>query len=375
MTNSNPQATSRMDEYHNTMDSLKFSDEAKGRMAARLAEAATREEAGPAAPAAARRKRRLPFAAAVAGIALALAVGGVAYATGGLVSLDQFAGHLFDGEAKVEVVNKVGHPVGVASSDNGVTVSADAIIGDRRNVAVIFSISKDDGSAFEGIETVGDGLLSLGFAKEDVAVSMPLLTPYGMAGQAYFYDEDPTDNAIQYVTMSSYLDLDDDFSLVGRTMTVKLGNLRSYAEGYEEPPTVAEGSWKLTIPLEYEDASVALQAGQSFDLNGMDATIDSLTISPIGLNMSYTAHDDRTFEPQESGQESKANAALRSELLTPSYTIGMKDGSSFELENRGGGLANPGEGGASCEQGVFFNHIIDLEDVASVTVGGTTIEL
>lgn len=43
------------------------------------------------------------------------------------------------------------------------TVSADAIIGDARNYMIVYSISKDDGTAFEGIEPLENGVIPLMF--------------------------------------------------------------------------------------------------------------------------------------------------------------------------------------------------------------------
>ncbi len=374
MTDTTNQTTPRMDDYRSSIDNLQFSDEAKERMTARLATEAASAQATSATTARRPRRQRLPIAAAAAGIALALTAGSIAYASGSLVSLTQFVNHLFGQEAQVEVVDKVGHPVGVATSSDGVTVTADAIIGDRRNVAVIFSVAKDDGSAFEGIETVGDNLLSMGFEENDASIGMPLFT--GSNGSSYFYDEDPSDNAIQMVVTRSYLGEDADTSLIGRDMSVHLEKLVSYSGDDYSTTVLADGSWDLSFPLNYEDASVALESGQDFDLNGMNATIDSLTISPVGLHMTYTAHTDRTLEAQESGQESEANAALSNDLLTPKYVITLTDGTTIDVDSAsGGGMINEVEGGQSCEQGAFFDRVINLDEVASVSVGDTVIEL
>ena len=98
-----------MDEYRTTIDTLCFSDDAKARMSARLAEAA-REEEPMETPIVKlenpRRRRRLPFAAVAAGLAVALCLGGVAYATGAIVSVQDFVGHLFGAaDAQVEIVD------------------------------------------------------------------------------------------------------------------------------------------------------------------------------------------------------------------------------------------------------------------------------
>lgn len=378
------------DDYRTSIDALRFSDEAKARMAARLADAATRGRPAEASPKAARR-RHLPLAAAVAAVGITLTLGGVAYATGSLVSVERFVSRLFGaGEPTVEVVDKVGRPVGVAQSSNGVTVSADAIIGDKTNVAVIFSISKDDGSSFEGVEATDDDLLPLGLS-DDVEVDFPLVTQitqgYGATGSAYFYDADPADNAIQLVETRSYDGL-GDATLVGRTMTVHLADLKLYGKG--EPTMLAEGAWDLSFPLSYEDASVALPTGQAFRLaafveddeaetreqvDGIDATIDELSVSPIALHLRYTARQQVSWTSGESGRQSEHDSQLSDTLLTVPVTLTCTDGSAIELSSNGGGAISAGEEVAHCETSIFFDRILDLDEVAGITIGGTTIEL
>lgn len=378
------------DDYRTSIDALRFSDEAKARMAARLADAATKEQPISTHTIPTRRKR-LPLAAAAAAVAITLAVGGIAYATGALVSVPQFVSHLFGGgEAQVEIVDKIGRPVGVAQSAGGVTVSADAIIGDKSNVAVVFSISKDDGTPFEGVEPLENGLLPLGFS-EDLDVDFPLVTKIaqgmGATGSSYFYDADLTDNAIQLVETRSYEDL-GDASLVGRTMTAHFEDLVLY--GDSEPITLAQGRWDLSFPLAYEDASVALPTGQTFELAAfheddatgtrdeqapIQATIDELSVSPIALHLCYTANQKVAWTSGEDGRQSEHDSQLSDALLTLHVSVTLKDGTAIEAENYGGGSISAGEDAAHCETAVFFNQIIDLGEVASITIGGTTIEL
>lgn len=378
-----------MDDYRTSIDELRFSEEAKARMATRLADAAIREQSTGSRVVLARRKR-LPLAAAVAALALFLALGGIAYASGAFVSVPQFVSHLFGGEAKVEIVDKIGHPIGVAQSSNGVTVSADAIVGDKSSVAVVFSIAKDDGTPFENIEVLDNGLLPLGFT-EDLDVDFPLVTKVtqgmGATGSSYFYDADPTDNAIQLVETRTYDGL-GDATLVGRTMTARFEDLTLYGEG--EPVVIATGSWKLSFPLEYEDSSIELPCGQTFELAAfheddvagtknelapIQATVDELSISPIALHMRYTADQKVEWTSGESGRQSEHDSQLSDALLGVRVTVNLSDGTTVEAESYGSGAISADGDVAHCETGIFFNQILDLDDVASITIGGTTIGL
>jgi len=364
-----------MDDYRVGMNELSFSNEAKTRMAAKLADAVTKKQAMDTGIILARRKQ-LPFAAAIAAIALALGLGGVAYATGSLVNVERFVAHLFGAEEpKVKIINKIGRPIGVAQSVNGVTVSADAIIGDKNNVAVIFSIAKDDGTAFEGIEATDDGLLPLAFS-DDLELDLPLPTKiahgYGATGSSYFYDADPGDNAIQLVETRSF-ESDGGLSLIGSTLTAHFADLKSFATN--EPTVIAEGTWTLSFPLDYEDASITLPIGQGFEVGGIPATIDELTISPIALHLRYAAQQKVAWTSEESGRMSDHDSKLADSLLGVEVTLNMADGTTAAVKSSHGGRIDENGEVVNCETSIFFDRILDLEEVTSITIGGTIVEL
>ncbi|MBQ6395043.1 MAG: DUF4179 domain-containing protein, partial [Atopobiaceae bacterium] len=167
--------------YTEAMDGLRFTEEAKRDMAANLV-AAVREQEGLAEIAAfptssdtsrqessarrqasdarrqaadriptSRKRSPLRLVATIVGImfALALGVGGIAYATGNLVSFDELFGQLFGGTADPQATQDVGYPVVASANDAGITITADAVLGDSQNIAIIFTITKDDGTPFD----------------------------------------------------------------------------------------------------------------------------------------------------------------------------------------------------------------------------------
>ncbi len=176
-------------EYNEAMDDLRFSPAAKERMAARLA--AAQEQARAARPqpdvyAARGGKRRWRFAAAAAAtLVLAVGLAGGAYASGALMGVGNVMDDLFGGPpAQTEVVGKIGRPLGASATSNGVTVTAEAIIGDRANYTIVFSVAKDDGTPFEGVEALDNGTLPLGFG-EGAGVHVDGVTTGG--GSSHFY--------------------------------------------------------------------------------------------------------------------------------------------------------------------------------------------
>lgn len=348
-----------IDEYKEALDELRFSPEAKRRMVQRIEVAAVVEPL----PRPTRRSRALVIAAAAA--VLALAVGCTAYASG---MLGRASAPAKETPATTEVVDGIGRPDAHASSD-GVTVTAEAVMGDRSNYAIVFSIAKDDGTPFEDIEALDNGLLPLGFG-EAAGVHVDGVTTSG--GSSHFYDADPSDNAIQYVEQMSVTSTSG--SIIGHTARVGFQDLYRYGDGGRE--VLVEGTWDMKFVVDYEDTSINLPAGQPFELNGMGATLDSASISPIALTLEYTADGRMDWIEKESGRMSEREAGERDRFLNPSITVNMKDGTVLEIDasQHSGGSREDGST-TVCHKNIVFEEFLNTDEVASVTIGGTEIAL
>ena len=184
-------------DYRQAMDELCFSQVAKARMTRNLRQSlAQQAEPGPA-----RRTHWKPRIAAVAvAAALVLAVG--AGATGGLKTVAQAFAGVFGPTADTQVMDQIGYPIGASDTDNGVTVTAEAILFDGYNYLMTYSIAREDGTAFS-VEEIpqGEGRLNLTWDSADSTIGR---NTTGAHGSSYFYDADPTDAAIQYVETMSY---------------------------------------------------------------------------------------------------------------------------------------------------------------------------
>ena len=67
----------------------------------------------------------------------------------------------------------MGVPVGASDTHNGVTITADAIIGDAYSYAVVYSIAREDGQPLaEDLEPLGNGVLPLTFDRADTSVGV-----------------------------------------------------------------------------------------------------------------------------------------------------------------------------------------------------------
>lgn len=362
-------------EYNNALNELQFSSEAKERMAKKLV--AMQEESTDNTPkqqptvlATRGGKRRLRYVAAVAAaVVVALGVGGGAYASGALRSVSNVFDDVFGGSpAQTEVIDKVGRPVGASASSNGVTITADAIIGDKDNCVLVFSIRKDDGTAFEGLKPLENGILPLGF---EAPSSTSIDGVLSGGGGSYFYDADPSDNAIQYVERTSVDTLGNN-GIIGRAARVELRNLSVRGDG--EARTLVEGVWKLKFAINYEDTSVSLGAGQSFEMNGMQATVDEMSISPIAITVRYTVDGVMQWEDQADGQMSDHNSAEVERFAAP-VLITKVDGTVIDISNGASSTERLDNGTTACREGIIFTEVMNLDDIVSITIGDTVIAL
>ena len=194
----------------------------------------------------------------------------------------------------------------------------------------------------------------------------------GSHGSSYFYDADPSDNAIQFVEER---EVDGNLPVGGAAKAV-FRNLYSYPNGdYENRQLLAEGKWVLKFDLDFEDTSIALRAGQSTTLNDMPITINAVTLSPLALRVDYTVESAVVWEDAPSGRETAYNRTQSDRYLSDlTVLLTMKDGTVMDLTRAGGSLSpNYSEDVTQAQKGQVFDTIIDPADVESVTVGNIVI--
>lgn len=386
--------------YRSDLNRLSFSDEQKAHMAARLAETASdrtaeakeaRENgtgkilelhgAGAAHSASkcvrrpkARRGRAQRIAAALGIAALLTVGGGTAYATGTLArAADSLAAVFGAGPAQTELIDRIGRPIGASCTSNGITITADAIIGMRHAYAVVYTIEKDDGTAFDEITMNENGHYNLfleGGGNINALTALRLGVQGGHGG-AYTFDADPSDNVIQLMEMMSLTGT--DASLSGETLhfdASKLLYMPTSADGQRDLPveTIATGDWNMSFKIDYDDLSVDLPAGQSFTVNGHNAVVDELAISPLGATITYTVDAvDGPSEPTglETNSESRAGYG--------NFSVTFTDGTTEEI---GSGYGSWQEGGKTVVQKTrLFDQIRDVDDIDSITVGDLTVPI
>lgn len=338
-------------EYRQQMDALHFTPEQKSRLAASAAAAARQG----------RRTRRplgkMAVIAAAAAIVLAMGTS----AAGVLPApIDIFA-PLFGGSvAQTEVIDKVGRPIGASDTDNGITISADAIMGDEYNAVIVYTLTRDDGERFLPADSTLDAtcLMMGGFGGSSWVKG-------GVHGASWFVDEDPEDNVIQMVETAS-----SDVPMTRGTATAAFEDLRYWNPETEQDELLYAGKWKFRFDVDYEDCSVTLGGGETFSQNGLTFTIDRISVSPIAVKADYTADAQVRWSNAESGREDPEDARqIQRYLENVEILLTKTDGSVIDLSNAGGGIS-PGDGVSHCTKGRVLDEIIPLEALESISVGG-----
>ena len=346
----------RQCEYQHTLDSLHFTPEQKSDIARRALQAAQEQQSRTRRPI-----RRTILIAAAAVLILAV---GTAGATGILKSAAEVFAPIFGGSAaQTEIIDKIGYPIGASDTAGGVTITADAVMGDAYNAAIVFTITRDDGTALLPAGTEDAMLLVRGGGAD-------LNILGGTHGSSWFVDEDPTDNTVQLIqTISADVPINDC------TATAEFDNLWLWDEENGEAVPFAEGTWKLRFDVRYEDASITLGGGETFTQDGMTFTIDSITLSPVAYKVDYTVDSEVVWSNSGSGRQSEEDR-----LTTQRYfenveiLLTLTDGTVIDLSNAGGSIG-PEDGVTVCSKGEVFSEVLPMEDMASISVGGVVYDL
>jgi len=341
-------------DYKRELSALQFTPEQKEALVRAAASAAEKPV----------KRRRPVFRAAVIAAAMALVLAAGASAAGVLPApVDVFAPIFGGAVAQTEVIDKIGHPIGASDTDNGITISADAIMGDEYNAVIVYTLSRDDGERFlpEGLQ---DAMLMMGGFGSSSWIKG------GSHGSSWFVDQDPEDSAIQMVeTVSSAV------SLTRGTATAEFRDLCYWDDAAGQSQPLYPGRWKFRFDVEFEDCSVHLGSGETFSQDGLTFTINEVTVSPLAVQAAYTADSEVVWSGAESGHQDPEDARqMQRYLENVEILLNKTDGSVVDLSNCGGGI-RPEDGVSVCYKSRILDEIIPLEEMASISVGGVVYEI
>lgn len=373
--------TTNSNDYRHALEHISFTDNAKQHMANSIAQSVASSDAATAQSNfnGTRRKPRIArhpvrtvarIAAVTAVLAIVIGGAGTAMATGVLPLPSDMLSDIFDGPAsQTEIIDRIGRPVGASCSNNGVTVTADAIMGDKDMVTIAYTLTFDDPAALKKLSEPGENGTIAGSVDGNVYVD----GEHGGQGQSWLIDKNPNDSSIQYFAQFSV----ESPGLMGRTVRTHINSLVVPRAGKELPEykKILTGPWDLKFQLNYEDTSVTIPAPKSVNFNGTKATIQEATVSCVGVSVRYNI--DRSIEhDNNSGKMSQNMEESMDAVGNIPLIVTFKDGPVEDATSHSGYFANKLDNGTTDVHKTWpFSQVCDTDKIASVQIGDTVIPM
>lgn len=373
--------TTDSNDYRHALEHISFTDNAKQHMANSIAQSVASSDATTAQSNfnGTRRKPRIArhpvrtvarIAAVTAVLAIVIGGAGTAMATGVLPLPSDMLSDIFDGPAsQTEIIDRIGRPVGASCSNNGVTVTADAIMGDKDMVTIAYTLTFDDPAALKKLSEPGENGTIAGSVDGNVYVD----GEHGGQGQSWLIDKNPNDSSIQYFAQFSV----ESPGLMGRTVRTHINSLVVPRAGKELPEykKILTGPWDLKFQLNYEDTSVTIPAPKSVNFNGTKATIQEATVSCVGVSVRYNI--DRSIEhDNNSGKMSQNMEESMDAVGNIPLIVTFKDGHVEDATSHSGYFANKLDNGTTDVHKTWpFSQVCDTDKIASVQIGDTVIPM
>lgn len=373
--------TTNSNDYRHALEHISFTDNAKQHMANSIAQSVASSDAATAQSNfnGTRRKPRIArhpvrtvarIAAVTAVLAIVIGGAGTAMATGVLPLPSDMLSDIFDGPAsQTEIIDRIGRPVGASCSNNGVTVTADAIMGDKDMVTIAYTLTFDDPAALKKLSEPGGNGTIAGSVDGNVYVD----GEHGGQGQSWLIDKNPNDSSIQYFAQFSV----ESPGLMGRTVRTHINSLVVPRAGKELPEykKILTGPWDLKFQLNYEDTSVTIPAPKSVNFNGTKATIQEATVSCVGVSVRYNI--DRSIEhDNNSGKMSQNMEESMDAVGNIPLIVTFKDGHVEDATSHSGYFANKLDNGTTDVHKTWpFSQVCDTDKIASVQIGDTVIPM
>ena len=371
--------TTNSNDYRHALEHISFTDNAKQHMANSIAQSVASSDAATAQSNfnGTRRKPRIArhpvrtvarIAAVTAVLAIVIGGAGTAMATGVLPLPSDMLSDIFDGPAsQTEIIDRIGRPVGASCSNNGVTVTADAIMGDKDMVTIAYTLTFDDPAALKKLSEPGENGTIAGSVDGNVYVD----GEHGGQGQSWLIDKNPNDSSIQYFAQFSV----ESPGLMGRTVRTHINSLVVPRAGKELPEykKILTGPWDLKFQLNYEDTSVTMP--KSVNFNGTKATIQEATVSCVGVSVRYNI--DRSIEhDNNSGKMSQNMEESMDAVGNIPLIVTFKDGHVEDATSHSGYFANKLDNGTTDVHKTWpFSQVCDTDKIASVQIGDTVIPM
>lgn len=342
--------------YVESMEQMKFTEKQQERMVDFMLNQAKEKHTSDT-------RRRIPFGAkrlAAAGICLSIITAGtaVAHAAGILNPVSEVFREIFHLEKEtVKITDEIGSSLNISDTSNDVSITADAVLGDSYNFAVVFSIQKKDGKAFKktDLQALADEQNNtIGFREMHIGVEKP---NGNQRGNFHFYDSNSDDASLQML----YTCATDTDNSIGASVIADFTDF-GYYNPYGSFIPVARGNWKVTFSLDYTDSSRQFDPNRKIEQNGNSITVKKISISPVGfhieLNIKNLKSQNKIYE-------------VDSIIERLPLKLVLTDGKEINLNKKLNGFTILEEDGTgtyvSC--GNAFREIIPADQMKSLCIG------
>lgn len=316
-------------------------------------------------------KRWLTFGLAAV---LMLAMSSLALAEFGLAP--DFLGFFNADGAGAGSLHQSGQEIMQQASDNGATLTVEQVVGDRYSVYVLLDFVAPEGVVLD---------------KEVYEWGQPWVDAKGSSGCGYHFvrlpDDDPTDNHIRMM-----LCLSASSSLQGDTLNLNFRDLKGYSVADQEYKLAVEGNWQLSFKLDYAINSQRIPQGVDVQLGDAVARVVDMELSPISLILNVEMLNPEGFEPlagyeapQGGGMsiDQDGNEVYYDYLEEPieirmndflgdmdNLVVTLKDGTVLDTRSGGGSMELN-----KAQISFSFDRILNVEDIASITYCGQTLNI
>ena len=252
----------------------------------------------------------------------------------------------FYGGAKTEIVEDIGKPIGASVTVGDYTLTADAVIGDRYNIAIVYSLTHVDGAVLpEGLRfDEWDGRFGGGSGGGSLSHDR------SADGKTLFITEQWTSTGRLF--------------RIRRNVTRQFRDLVIWQKGEQEDIPVQEGLWELKFTVRYRDTTQKVPV-KGVTVNGADGaeyTIKKLLLSPVGIHMDLLGTPMR-----DNDHLTQMYKGLSAQLL-------LENGTLVEIEDANFGGGGKLEGGKfKWRYGAMFETPVEMEDIRAVVFCGTEI--
>lgn len=350
-----------MRHYKDALDALHFTKEEEDMLIQRLKQAAETAQKP-------RKWRRPPKAILIAAIIACVLT--FTAAAGAVISffMDPEAGRArladFFNLSPDTVEENTGFTASGASAEcNGVTVTLSGMYTDEQNLCALFSVTKQDGSAFvDPVEEPQTYALTF----EDIRY-LANGEPVSGGGNPPYFDPD-----MRTFYLCIEMALPDVQQMEGVPLSFYFTNVCRYEQdgnhiGFDR--IIVPGVWTIEVPLTFTETTVQAQAGQQMQYGNLDITIDSIAFTPTYYHIAFhydkeMAYDDDHNLYLDGVLDAYGDTYYRAGA---SPVLRTRDGAQYQLDYQYSLHGHAAIG--------LLPEVIPLEEMESITIFGQTIPL